>query len=271
LKIRAKHFVLASGPLASSTLLMRSRACSASSAGRKVWLQPHGVIYALFDEPVTNRGLVENGPYLPMNGVPAIYNFTGLLRQRRYYWFSSALHPASLATYTAYLPPEEHGRLMSRFHYMSSVTATMRDDPERSRVLLWREHPQLDFRESQSDLDALRRCFLDASSALLAVGARRVFLPMLQPPRIERASDLHEIERIPMSYDRLLLYSDHMSGGHSLGASASRGGTDARGRVYGTENIHVADSSLFPSACGVSPSWTIMTLSRRIARDLAAA
>jgi choline dehydrogenase-like flavoprotein len=73
-----------------------------------------------------------------------------------------------------------------------------------------------------------------------------------------------------MSYDRLLLYSDHTSGGNSLGADRSRGVTDCNGRVFGSENLYVLDSSVFPSACGVSPSWTIMALSRMVASRLAA-
>jgi choline dehydrogenase-like flavoprotein len=217
------------------------------------------------------RGRIEAGRYLPFNGVPAIYNFTGMLRERRYFWFASVLHPASLATYAAHLPPEEHLTLMSRFHYTSSVTITMRDDPQWSRVVMRGGRPRLNFQESRSDRESLRCCFLDAAQALLAVGARRVFLPMLRPPRIERDSDLREVERMEMSYDRLLLYSDHTSGGNSFGADPSQGVTNRNGRVFGSENVYVADSSLFPSACGVSPSWTIMALSRMVASRLAAA
>ena len=93
---------------------------------------------------------------------------------------------------------------------------------------------------------------------------------MLRPPRIERESDLPEIERLEMSYDRLLLYSDHTSGGNSIGADPGLGVTSRDGRVFGSENIYVTDASLFPSACGVSPSWTIMALSRMVASRLAA-
>ena len=262
LRIRAEYFVLAAGPLPTNGILMRSRLHRPNPAGRCVSLQPHGLIYALFDEPVTMPG--------EANGVPAIYNFTGMLRQRRYYWFASSLHPATLATYTAHLPADEHQRVMSRFHYMSAVTITIRDTPAKSRIGLHRSAPELDFEESCADIDAVRRCFVDASRALLAVGARRVFLPMLQPPRLEHPDEVNTIERMPMSYDRLMLYSDHTSGGCALGATPDRGAADAYGRVRGTENVHVADSSLFPSACGVAPSWTIMALSRMVAMNLVA-
>ena len=159
---------------------------------------------------------------------------------------------------------------MSRFHHTSGVTITLRDDPEWTRVVMRGGRPRLDFQESRSDRESLRRCFLDLAQALLAVGARRIFLPMLRPPRIERESDLAELQRLELSYDRLLLYSDHTSGGNSFGADPGLGVTNRDGRVFGSENVYVADSSLFPSACGVSPSWTIMALSRMVASGLAA-
>jgi choline dehydrogenase-like flavoprotein len=269
-RIRARVFVLACGAFFSSALLTRSRVPPNGRAGRKIWLQPHAQVFALFDEPVTSRGRLEQDRYLPYNGVPAIYNFTGMLRERRYFWLASTLFPASLATWTSHLPPAEHLDLMRRFHYVSSITLTIRDDPERSRIVM-RERPQLDFRESRQDVEAVRRCFRDAARGFLAVGAGRVLLPMLDPPRIERESDLRALDRIPLSYDRLLLYSDHTSGGLSCGADHERGATDPEGRVFGTANVHVADSSVFPSACGVNPSWTIMALSHRMASRLAGA
>ncbi|MGB2715350.1 MAG: GMC family oxidoreductase [Vicinamibacterales bacterium] len=268
-RIKARVFVLAAGAFFSSALLMRTRGLAWARAGHKIWLQPHAQIFALFDSKVTGRGVWEGDRYLPYNGVPAIYNFTGMMREHRYFWLASTLFPASLATWTSHLPPDEHLALMRRFHYVSSVTITIRDDPERSRVVM-REGPQLDFRESRQDREAVRRCFRDAARAFLAVGARRVLLPMLDPPSIEREADLRALDRLDLSYDRLLLYSDHTSGGLSCGSDVTRGATDSEGRLFGTTNIYVADSSVFPSACGVNPSWTIMALSHRMASRLAA-
>jgi choline dehydrogenase-like flavoprotein len=269
--IRAKYFIVASGAIHSAALLSRTPALARRSNPPKVWLQPHASIQALFDEPVTSGTNNEMRRHPPTNGVPAIYNFTGMLRDRGYSWFASVHHPASLATCAAHLPPDEHLELLSRFHYTSSVTTTIRDNPKRSQLLMRGDRPRLDFLESASDREILRRCLVDASRSLLAVGARRVFLPMLQPPRIERQSDVDAIEHAQMSYDRMLLYSDHMSGGNAIGARRDLGVTDADGRVFGSENVYVADSSLFPSPCGVGPSWTIMALSRGIASRLAAA
>jgi choline dehydrogenase-like flavoprotein len=269
--IKARSFVLAAGAYFSSTLLLRSRDLPNRDAiGAKIYLQPHAQVFALFDEPVTSRGRVEGDRYLPDNGVPAIYNFTGLLREHRFFWLASILFPANLAAFVSHLPPAEHRDVMRRYHCTTSITLTIRDDPARSRVLFRDGRPQLDFQESRGDLEAVRQAFLHAARGLLAVGARRVFLPMLAPPVITRPADLAAVEKMRFDYSDLLVYSDHTSGGIPYGATPRTGAADATGRVFGTANVRVSDSSLFPNALGVNPSWTIMALARHVASQHAA-
>ncbi|HEX4945238.1 MAG TPA: GMC family oxidoreductase [Blastocatellia bacterium] len=269
--IKARKYVVAAGAFFSSALLLSNRALPGrEKIGAKVYLQPHAQIFALFDQPVTKRGVMKDGQYIPYHGVPAIYNFTGLLREHRFFWLASILFPANLATFISHLPPQEHFAVMQKFHHTMSITLTLRDEPERSRIVLRDGRPQLDFRESRADIEHLRQCFLLAAQSMLAAGARRVFLPLLRPPQIERASDLRQIEKLKFGYDDLLLYSDHTSGGNSYGSDARRGVTDEWGRLFGTENLAAADSSLFPSAPGINPSWTIMALARRNALQMAA-
>jgi len=269
--ISARHFVVAAGAIHSSALLLRTHDLQRQSECGRVCLQPHATVHALFDAPVTG-GFPEGGGErsVPSSGVPAVYNFTGMLRDRGYGWFASALHPASLATATAHLSPSDQLDLISRFHHTSSISITVRDDPDRSRIQMRNGRATLDYLESASDRRSLRRCLADVSRGLLAVGARRVFLPLLNPPGIEHVSDVDAVERMDLSFDRVLLYADHLSGGNPVGATSEQGVTDSNGRVFGSRNIHVADASLLPSACGVGPSWTIMALSRSVALSLVA-
>jgi len=268
-QIRAKAYVLAAGAFFSSGLLLRNRDIpNRERIGAKVHLQPHAQIFALFDRPITKRGKMKGGQYIPYNGVPAIYNFTGFLNEHHFFWLASILFPANLASFVSHLEPAEHFELMKRFHQTMSITLTLRDDPAKSRVRIKDGRPQLDFRESRADIENLRQCFLLAACGFLATGARRVFLPMLRPPKIEREADLKQIERMEFGYDDLLLYSDHTSGGNGYGRDAQRGVTDPWGRVFETDNLYVADSSLFPTAAGINPSWTIMALAHRVANRL---
>jgi choline dehydrogenase-like flavoprotein len=268
--IKARVFVAAAGAFFTSALLLRTADLPhRDRIGAKVYLQPHAQVFGLFDDPVTARGEVVDERYLPFNGVPAIYNFIGFLPDRRFWWLASILFPANLAAFVSHLPPAEHAAIMRRYHYTSSITITTRDDPARSRVIMDRGRARLDFRESRLDVDILRDSLVHAARGFLAVGAREVFMPLLQPPRIGRASDADAFERRPLEYGEVLLYSDHTSGGTPMGRDSRRGVTDGDGRLFDTANVYVADSSLFPSSCGANPSWTIMALSHRLATRIA--
>jgi choline dehydrogenase len=264
--IRARNIVVAGGAFFSSAILLRSpNFPNRQSIGCKIYLQPHAQIFALFDEPVTKRGRFENGQYVPYNGVPAIYNFLGFLKEQHFWWLASILYPASLASFISGLRPDEHFDIMKRFHNTMSVTVTVKDEPAKSRIVVKDGRAQLSFEESKQDIESFRHCFLAAAEGFLAVGARRVFLPLLRPPTIESRADLKKIESLDFTYNDLILYSDHTSGGNQFGADSRVGVTDERGRVFGTTNVFVSDSSLFPAAPGVNPSWTIMALARHVA------
>ena len=117
-------------------------------------------------------------------------------------------------------------------------------------------------------MEILRDSLLHAARGFLGVGARRVFMPLLRPPQIGCAQDVDAFARRPLGYDEVLLYSDHTSGGTPMGRDSRHGVTNGDGRLFGTANVYVADSSLFPSSCGANPSWTIMALSHRVASRL---
>ncbi len=69
--------------------------------------------------------------------------------------------------------------------------------------------------------------------------------------------------------ERLIIHeSYHTSGGNPFGIDDRRGVVDAWGRVFGSDNVYIADSSLFPTASGINPSWTIMALSHHVSSQI---
>jgi cholesterol oxidase len=56
----------------------------------------------------------------------------------------------------------------------------------------------------------------------------------------------------------------HILGGATMGRSPADGVCDATGRVFGYENLYVADGSLVPANLGVNPSLTITALSEYV-------
>jgi choline dehydrogenase-like flavoprotein len=53
----------------------------------------------------------------------------------------------------------------------------------------------------------------------------------------------------------------HLMGGCNLGTNAERSVTAPDFRLHGLRNVYVAESSIFPNAPGINPSFTIMALS----------
>jgi len=66
----------------------------------------------------------------------------------------------------------------------------------------------------------------------------------------------------------------HLMGGCNMGTDPARSVTSPEFRLHGLRNIYAADSSVFPNAPGINPSFTIMAMSlmaaERIVEDLRA-
>jgi choline dehydrogenase-like flavoprotein len=54
-----------------------------------------------------------------------------------------------------------------------------------------------------------------------------------------------------------------------MAADPSEGVVDRDCRVFGTDNLYVASSAVFPTAHAYSPTFTILALARRLATHLA--
>lgn len=57
-------------------------------------------------------------------------------------------------------------------------------------------------------------------------------------------------------------------GSNRMSVRPQDGVVDPKGRVWGTENLYVADASVFPSASGVNPMVTNMAVSDWISRGV---
>jgi choline dehydrogenase-like flavoprotein len=66
----------------------------------------------------------------------------------------------------------------------------------------------------------------------------------------------------------LELMAFHPLGTARMGADRARSVLDENGRVHDVQGLYVADASAVPTALGVNPQITIMTLSTRLAFHL---
>jgi choline dehydrogenase-like flavoprotein len=80
-----------------------------------------------------------------------------------------------------------------------------------------------------------------------------------------RATFAEELAVRGFASNRQPFFSAHQMGTACMGSDPERSVVDPDGRVWGYENLLVADASLFPQASGVNPMLTIMAMARRVA------
>ncbi|KAI1180374.1 GMC oxidoreductase [Nemania sp. FL0916] len=76
------------------------------------------------------------------------------------------------------------------------------------------------------------------------------------------------IERTGLNSPQVRFACAHQMGSCRMSARREDGVVDSSGKVYGAENLLVADASVFPSASGVNPMVTNMAIADYIARGL---
>lgn len=80
------------------------------------------------------------------------------------------------------------------------------------------------------------------------------------------AAWLDKAKRLGSVADSVAVTSAHQMGSCRMSATEEEGVVNLQGKVWGVEGLHVADSSVFPSASGVNPMVTVMAIADWIAR-----
>jgi choline dehydrogenase-like flavoprotein len=98
-------------------------------------------------------------------------------------------------------------------------------------------------------------------------GAREVLVPVRGVPRM-RPDDLTPLHQARFRAADLELMAFHPLGTARAGADPRTAVVDGDLEVHGVPGLHVADASAIPTALGVNPQITIMTLATRLAFHL---
>jgi choline dehydrogenase-like flavoprotein len=120
--------------------------------------------------------------------------------------------------------------------------------------------------------DARRLAFGIARAAEIhfAAGATEVY-PNIPSVGVLKPGDLPAFEAKTLKPSELRLEAFHPMGTARIAADPRQGVCAPDGSVYGTENLYVADASLFPTSVGVNPMMTVIAFAKQISRGIAAA
>jgi len=135
------------------------------------------------------------------------------------------------------------------------------------------DEAQIRYHVSPFDGENLIAGILGMMDIGFAAGAVRISTLHNKPISVERSewntarrdSLGEELRSRGIASNKQIFFSAHQMGTCTLGSDPNLSVVGPTGKVWGYDNIVVADASLFPMASGVNPMLTIMAMSARVA------
>lgn len=266
--VKAKAVVLAAGGYGSAPILLRSKLANSSGlVGKNLHANPCSMVFAEFAEDV-----------VMWRNIPAAFGCLEWRLARRedaryreggYLLMPNQLGPAALA---AFLPGfgAEHRRRMEALPRIAGTIAWI-DDVETGEITLDAEG-EVGFRLPVRGTNALmlRDSMKKGAQALLAAGAREVFLPDGVGTRIRDEAELAKLDHVEIGPGAMSFAAPHPAGACRMGPDPQRSVVGPSGETHDVKGLYVADPSVFPTAVSVDPSETICAFSLALADGMLA-
>lgn len=226
----ARFLVMAAGAIGNSKLLLASGfQKKLPRLGENFYSHPQYMTIALYDEPVN----AHRGPLQSFKSEDPNFRRSGFKLENVF------APPVALAML---LPGfgRDHLALMRDVTRFACIEVAVRDtNPGRIR-LSRKGKLTVEKRLNQEDAARRDRGLIAVYNIFRSTGARRII-------------------------DGKLPISLHLMGGLNLGTDPARSVVGPDFRLHGYSNVFAADSSIFPNAPGINPSFTIMALSLKAA------
>ena len=263
--VRAPRVVMAAGAIGTPSILLRS-GLGGSQVGRNLHLHPVAAVTGYYDEPIR-----------PWSGrlLPAYSNqFAHLDGHYGFLLEVAPTHPGMGALGIPWHSGEQYLEELGHLAHAGVFIALVRDRGS-GRVTIDRAgRHRIDYPLSAYDRQHLLAGQREAIRVHAAAGARRIatlhtarnVLETTAPDAAEAFAgrSMH----LPAGPNQLMVLSAHQMATCRMGRSASSAVADPTGALFGVKGLYVADASAFPSASGVNPMITIMSLAHWVARQI---
>ena len=271
LAIRAKAFVVAAGGYNSAAFLMRNGLGGRLPAlGKGFGFNPSPMVHALYDEDIV---LWRNIP--AAFGIDefrlARYDARGRYTEGGYLLMPNQIQPAMLAATLPFIG-DAHGEWMRHLVRIGSTIGWIDDHPDELGEI----------RIDSKGATRVHYPFGPVTTAMLrdlvrkqlrlhfTAGAKRAVVSGSQALGFQPGDSLDRVDELAVTASGLFMGAPHPSGGCAMGPSPATSVVDSSHRVHGFGNLFVADSSVFPTAVSVDPSFTIMAFSYVAAQQVVA-
>ena len=254
--LNPKTVIVSGGTVASSWLLMQSGIGKGKlPVGRGLCFNMGSPLHALFDRELNAFDGLQISHYLQLADHPGFIYET---------WYNPPV--AQAMAMPGWL--DTHFRIMQNYNRITGAGILV--GTESSGVVvpaLLSGGPDIVFHPSSDDLDKLVQAMTIMGEIYFEAGAREVYVST----RSYRAyhnrkaiaanrDDLSNLRQLVKSDQDILLGTGHPQGGNALASSPQHGVIGPDFKVFGYNNLYVADASVFPTATTVNPQLTVMSV-----------
>ncbi|HEX8436169.1 GMC family oxidoreductase [Archangium sp.] len=258
-RVTARVYVVAAGGFATPEFLLRQGLKERLPAlGEHFFCNPSAMVHALYDEPI-----------IQWRNIPAAWGVEEFRLARYdgpryveggYLLMANQFHPGMLS---AVLPGfgSSHRELMTQLPNLGGAISWI-DDAEDGRISLENGRRRVHVPITGGNALRLRDALRKQARLLLTTGARQVLLGDVRDTRITRLEDIDKaVDVVDLRPARNVFAAPHPGGGARMGEDPKTSVVGFDHRVHGTDNLYVADPSVFPTAPSVDPSLSIMAFS----------
>jgi choline dehydrogenase-like flavoprotein len=269
IKVNAKIVILCAGAISSSKILLEN-GIAEDTAGKGLCLHPGIQVIGDFDYEIKgNQGV-------PMSYTVHDFGITRTSDETIQQWnhtngsefliesifipilqFSIALSASGI---------QEHQKLIKRFNNYAMAGIVVRDNNIGQVNITNTNRARVIYEPRLKELNALAKGVEVLGKMWFSLGANKIIVPYRGMSIIEREEDIPKItNKIINEPENLFMGSAHPQSGNKIGQDSKSSVIDSDCKVHGFDNLFVCDASVFPTAVGVNPQITVMTVSSIIA------
>ncbi len=268
LTVQAPTIVVAAGAIESPALLLRS-GIGGPAAGRHLRLHPASLVGGVYEQPI--EGWVGQIQSALSDQFKNCEDEWGFLIE------ATTIAPALMASALPWEDGRAHKQTMGKLRHIAPFISVARDHGEGQVVI--DDHGRAVTRWSLSDeLDArmFRRAMVELARLHRAAGATEIVMFFQRPALSWREGEdfdafLAQIERASLAANDVAAFTAHQMGSCRMGSDPAESVADGAGQLHDTAGVWIGDGSAFPTAPGVNPMISIMSLAHRTAANILAA
>lgn len=266
LRVNAPIVIAACGSVESPALLLRS-GIGGPGVGKNLRLHPAALVMGIYDDPIEGWiGQIQS----EVSDV-----FADLEGDHGFLIEGVGVSPGVIAASLPWDSGAAHKREMTLLPHMAPFISVQRDHGSGEVVLDAHGRPVVRW-DLDDEVD--RRIFVRANRELVrlhvAAGAAKILTLHHDRTGWSRGDDidgfLDRVDSASYGANEVTMFTAHQLGTCRMGSDPETSVADGRGEVHDTGGVWIGDASGFPTASGVNPMITIMSLAHRTASAIAA-